>query len=208
MTTSGLRSRSASATPASVPPVPTAQTKPSTLPSVCSQISGPVVRTWVSRLATLSNWLAQIAPSGCFARQPLGDAARDLHIIVGVPVRHRGHFDQLAPSIRSVSFFSWLCVSGMTITVFMPSALPTMARPMPVLPAVPSTISPPRRSSPLSIASRDDAERRAVLDRMAGVHEFGLAEDGAAGFLRRAPKLDQRRIADRGKDGVADVHSA
>jgi hypothetical protein len=30
-------------TPDSVPPVPTEQTKPSTLPSVCAQISGPVV---------------------------------------------------------------------------------------------------------------------------------------------------------------------
>ena len=39
----GLRSLSAMPTPASVPPVPTAQMKPSTLPSVCSQISGPVV---------------------------------------------------------------------------------------------------------------------------------------------------------------------
>jgi hypothetical protein len=31
------------ATPARVPPVPTAQTKPSTVPSVWFQISGPVV---------------------------------------------------------------------------------------------------------------------------------------------------------------------
>ncbi len=31
-------------TPASVPPVPIAQVKPSTRPSVCSQISGPVLR--------------------------------------------------------------------------------------------------------------------------------------------------------------------
>ena len=37
------RSFSAMATPASVPPVPTALTKPSTRPWVCSQISGPVV---------------------------------------------------------------------------------------------------------------------------------------------------------------------
>ena len=31
-------------TPASVPPVPIAQVKPSTLPPVCAQISGPVLR--------------------------------------------------------------------------------------------------------------------------------------------------------------------
>ena len=38
----GLRSFSAMETPARVPPVPTEQMNPSTLPSVCSQISGPV----------------------------------------------------------------------------------------------------------------------------------------------------------------------
>ena len=39
------RGRRACETPASVPPDPTAQMKPSTRPSVCSQISGPVVST-------------------------------------------------------------------------------------------------------------------------------------------------------------------
>ena len=39
-------------------------------------------------------------------------------------------------------------------TVRRPSALATMARPMPVLPAVPSTTTPPGRSSPRAIASR------------------------------------------------------
>jgi hypothetical protein len=52
-----------------------------------------------------------------------------------------------------VSFFSWLCVSGMTITERKPMALPTSARPMPVLPAVPSTITPPGRNSPFFTAS-------------------------------------------------------
>ena len=38
-----------------VPPDPTEQIKPLTVPSVCSQISGPVVREWASLLAVLSN---------------------------------------------------------------------------------------------------------------------------------------------------------
>ena len=62
MRTFGLRCFSANATPASVPPVPQAQVKASTLPSVCSQISGPVAARWPSRLARLSNWLAHTAP--------------------------------------------------------------------------------------------------------------------------------------------------
>ena len=42
---------------------------------------------------------------------------------------------------------------------------------------------------------------------LAGVHEFGLAQDRAAGFPRRPLKLDQGRIADRGEDVVGhDCH--
>ena len=56
------------ATPASVPPVPIAQVKPSTLPSVCAQISGPVDAMCPSRFAVLSHWFAQKAPIS-FARR-------------------------------------------------------------------------------------------------------------------------------------------
>src|SRR5690349_18922048 len=52
-----------------------------------------------------------------------------------------------------MSFFSWLCVSGMTMTLRYPRALPTSARPIPVLPAVPSTMTPPGSSTPRSSAS-------------------------------------------------------
>ena len=52
-----------------------------------------------------------------------------------------------------MSFFSWLCVSGMTMTVRYPMAFPTSASPIPVLPAVPSTIVPPGRSWPCASAS-------------------------------------------------------
>jgi hypothetical protein len=47
-----------------------------------------------------------------------------------------------------MSFFSWLWVSGITITVRNPIDAPTSASPMPVLPAVPSTMVPPGFSSP------------------------------------------------------------
>ena len=70
-----LHAFSAMATPASVPPVPTAQMKPSTLPSVCSPDFRAGVSIWAWRLATLSNWLAQIAPffsvcANCSASRP------------------------------------------------------------------------------------------------------------------------------------------
>ena len=50
--------------PLTVPPVPGEQTKWVTRPSVCSQISGPVVSICAWRFATLSNWFAQMAPFG------------------------------------------------------------------------------------------------------------------------------------------------
>jgi hypothetical protein len=36
------------------------------------------------RLATLSNWLAQIAPFGSLGASFVGEAAGDLHVVVGV----------------------------------------------------------------------------------------------------------------------------
>ena len=53
-----------------------------------------------------------------------------------------------------MSFFSWLCVSGITISVRYPRAFATSASPMPVLPAVLSTTSPPGLISPRFSACR------------------------------------------------------
>ena len=57
-----------------------------------------------------------------------------------------------APAKRIISFFSLLCVSGITITVLKPIEAPTKAKPIPVLPAVPSTIVPPGFNLPEFIA--------------------------------------------------------
>ena len=43
-------------TPVKLPPVPTPQTRMSILPSVSSQISRPVVLSWIAGLAGFSNW--------------------------------------------------------------------------------------------------------------------------------------------------------
>ncbi len=52
----------------------------------------------------------------------------------------------------------------------------------------------------------DDGERRAVLDRAAGIEEFGLAVDVAARRLRRGGKADKRRVADAVDEIFADFH--
>ena len=51
-----LRDLSTSPAPVIVPPVPTPTTNASTSPASASQISGPVVRRWISGLAGFENW--------------------------------------------------------------------------------------------------------------------------------------------------------
>src|SRR5258708_7926432 len=46
----------------------------------------------------------------------------------------------------------------------------------------------------------------AVLNRLTGIHEFSLAENGAAGQLRSVLQLDERRVADRVDDVVVNGH--
>src|SRR5208282_6213223 len=53
----------------------------------------------------------------------------------------------------------------------------------------------------------DDVERCPVLDRTAGVEEFGLAEDRATGLFGGAPQLDQRRVSDGADKAVTDRHA-
>src|SRR6185312_13442772 len=52
----------------------------------------------------------------------------------------------------------------------------------------------------------DDAPGRTVLDRPAGIEEFGLAENGAAGQLRRPFQLDERGVADGFDEVISDLH--
>jgi len=49
---------------------------------------------------------------------------------------------------------------------------------------------------PSGFSVQDDAKRGTVLHRSTGVHEFGLAEDFAAGQLRKATQADERGPAD------------
>ena len=78
---------------------------------------------------------------------------------------------------------------------------------MPVLPDVGSRIVWPGRIRPFSSASSISAARDAVLDRAGRVERLHLGPDAHAGLGRQAPKLDQRRVADR-LDDVAVAAAA
>jgi hypothetical protein len=56
-------------TPVIVPPVPTPATNTSIPPSVCSQISGPVVASCVSGFTWLKYWFGWNAPGISLARR-------------------------------------------------------------------------------------------------------------------------------------------
>ena len=52
----------------------------------------------------------------------------------------------------------------------------------------------------------DHLASRAVLHRLAGIHELGLAENGAAGLFGGPLQFDQRSVADCFDDVLVDVH--
>jgi hypothetical protein len=81
-----------------------------------------------------------------------------------------------------------------------------MASPIPVLPAVPSTIVPPGRSRPFRFGVADDLQRCPVLDRLAGIEKLCLAKNGAAGGFRRRPEADERCVADGVENGLDGWH--
>src|SRR6185312_4378572 len=54
----------------------------------------------------------------------------------------------------------------------------------------------------------DDEKGGAVFDRLAGIEEFGLAENLATGLFGSAIEADQRRIADRADDIFANAGHA
>ncbi len=77
---------------------------------------------------------------------------------------------------------------------------------MPVLPAV--AFDDNAAGPQLALLRRiiDDEQGRPVLDGLTGVHEFGLAEDGAAGRFRNSLELDQRGVANRFGNSVGKLH--
>jgi len=53
-----------------------------------------------------------------------------------------------------------------------------------------------RLQVPAALRLADDAQRRAVFHRAAGIHELRLAEDSAARQFGEPPQPDQRRVPD------------
>ena len=188
------------ATPASVPPVPTAQVNPSILPFVWDQISGPVVSICAWRLATLSNWLAQTAPFFSLLANCVGEPARYADVIVGIAIGQGGNLDQpCAHKPERVLFFLALGF-GDHDHGFEAKRIGDKSKPDAGIAGGAFHHGAAGTKHPLRHGVLDDGKRGAVLHRLAGIEEFGLAENFATGLLGSALETDQRCIADRSQD--------
>ena len=206
MRTSLLRALSAIATPASVPPVPTEQMKPSTLPSVWFQISGPVVSIVALAVGDVVELVRPDRAVRFALRQLLGQPAGNLHVVVGIGVGNGRHLDQLGAAepehvllLLALRFrdhdhgakAEGIADEGQSDPGITSGAFHDHAA---------------RPQGALADRVLDDEKRGAVLHRLAGIHEFGLAQDGALSRRGGALERDQRRVADGSDDPVAGLH--
>ena len=192
--------------PASVPPVPMAQVKPSILPSVCRQISGPVEFDMRLPVGEIVELVRPDRAVGFALRQLLGEAAGKFLVVVRVAVGDGRHFDQLGAEKRQrVLLLLALRVGdddhgaeaeriaddGKPDTRIARSAFDDHAAGF-------------QRAARHCVAH--DPERRAVLHGLPGIHELGLAQDLAAGEFRRAFQANKGCIPYRGQRVLFDVH--
>ena len=77
---------------------------------------------------------------------------------------------------------------------------------MPVLPAVPSTITPPGRNAPLRIASSMMKSAARSLTDWPGFMNSALPRMVHLGRGGGALERDQRRVADGSDDSIAGLH--
>ena len=143
---------------------------------------------------------------GLAGGQFLGEAAGIAHVVVGVRVGDGVHLDQLgAEQADGVLLFlalgarhndddavaQRLADEGEADTGIAGGAFDDGAA---------------RLQQAGSFGFADDAQRGAILDRLAGVQELALAEDLAAGLVGCAFQAQQRRVADQVNDRSVDGH--
>ncbi len=192
--------------PASVPPVPTEQMKPSILPPVCCQISGPVEFVMCLGVIEIVPLIGEQHAVRLGLAQLFGQPLGDMLIVVRIGEGQRRHFDQLgAAQPQHILFFLALGLRNQDQS-------PVSARASDDR-KTDAGIARGRlehQAARLQLAAllgfEDHPFAGAVLHRLAGIHELGLAEDGAAGRLGSPRQLDERRIADRFDDVVVDGH--
>ena len=200
----GLRSFRNMPTPASVPPVPMAQVKASTVPAGLLPdlgAGGAVVARAVGDIVEL------VGPDGTVglgAGQLLGQAAGYLHIVVGVAVGHGRDRAQLgADQTEHVHLLGTLRLGDDDDGAVAAGVADQGKADAGIAGRALDDHPAGAKLAPL-LGIGDDGQRRPVLDAAAGIEELALAQDLAAGHLRHALEAHQRRVADEGREIVPD----
>ena len=139
-------------------------------------------------------------------RQLLGEPAGELHVIVGIGIGHRRHFDQLGAA-QPQRVFLFLAL-GFRNDDHRAETHRIADQRKPDAGVAGGAFDDHAAGLQLALFHRvlDDEQGGAILDRLAGIHELGLAENGAAGRRGHALELDQRRVADRLDNSVTELH--
>ena len=138
--------------------------------------------------------------------QRLGETPRIAHVIVGVGIGDCGNLDQLrAGKAQHVLLFLGL---GVWDDDYRPIAERGRHHRDADSGVAGSALDDDAARAQGAMGDRvvDDRFRRAVLDRPARVHEFGLAQNRAPRRLGSGAELDKRRVADRGHDIAEELH--
>jgi hypothetical protein len=153
-----------------VPPVPTAATTMSTLPSVSFQISSAVVLMWMAGFAGLLN---------CWGIQEFGVSwtrASALAIAPLIP-SEPGVRTSFAPSMAKSVRRSRLIVSGMVRIILYPFAAATKASAMPVFPLVGSTDHGSRLEDATLLGVLDHGHADTVFHTAERIEKFTFERD-------------------------------
>ncbi len=170
-------------------------------PSVCAQISGPVDSVVGLRVGGI-DVLVRLKSSGDLRGQPVGNAViglrrvwRDVGRARSPPPRHRRAAGRSSPGTSCRASPRPRCS---------PSDRAAIARPVPVLPEVGSTIVPPGLSLPSRSAASISATATRSLIEPPGIEVLDLRDQ-----LRRQSGPDpreahQRRVTDRVENRILD----
>ena len=135
-----------------------------------------------------------------------GEAAGDFDVVVGIGIGHGRHFDQLGAAQPQRVLL--LLALGLRDHDHAAKAHGVADQRQPDAGIAGGAFDDDAARPQLALLHRvlDDEQSGAVLDRLARIHEFGLAQNGTAGRRRHALELDQRRVADRLDNPVTNLH--
>ena len=200
---SGLRAFSTSPTPVIVPPGPDAGDEHvDATRRVASQISGPVVRRWISGLAGLENWSGRNTSSSVASARAASTAS--------VIPPSDSVSSTRAPYSRSRPSRSRLIPCGSVSTRSYPFAAQTNASAIPVLPLVASTIVVlPGSIRPSRSAASIIATPIRSFTLPPGLNASSLANSSTSSSAATLGQLHHRRAPDvLGNVGRDSRHSA